>query len=48
MNLAALDGMAQRADDRLLSDDLGERAWPVPAIQRTLLLLGLLLCGHLG
>ena len=48
VHLAALDGVAKRAHDRLLADDLRERARAVPAVKRPLLLLGLLLCGHLG
>jgi hypothetical protein len=48
VHLAALDGMAERANDRLLPDHLGERARAVPAVQRLLLLLWLLLGGHLG
>ena len=45
MDLVALHGVAQRAHDRLLADDLLERARPVPAIQRLLLLLRLVV-GH--
>ena len=48
VDLAALDGVAQRPHDRLLADDLGERAWAVPAVQRPLLLLWLLLWRHRG
>jgi len=33
MHLATLHGVAQRAHDRLLADDVVERARPVPAIQ---------------
>ena len=40
MHLIALHGVAERAHDRLLPDDLLERARPVPAIQGR----GLLLC----
>ncbi len=34
VDLVALDGVAQRAHHRLLADDLGEGAGPVPAVQR--------------
>ena len=40
MHLIALHGVAEGAHDRLLPDDLLERARPVPAIQGR----GLLLC----
>jgi hypothetical protein len=47
VHLAALNGVSQRAHDRLLADDLGEGAGTVPAVQRgLLLLLWLLLDGH--
>ncbi len=39
VHLAALDRVAQRAHDRLLADDLGERARAMPAVQRPLLLV---------
>ena len=38
VHLAALDGVAQRAHDRLLADHVGERARAVPAVQGPLLL----------
>ena len=38
VHLVALDGVAQRAHDGLLADDLGERAGAVPAVQGPLLL----------
>src|ERR1700728_4895250 len=34
VDLPALHGVAQRAHDRLLADDVGERTGPVPAIER--------------
>ncbi len=46
VDLAALHGVAEGPHDRLLADDIGEGAWPVPTVQRPLLLLWLLLDRH--
>jgi hypothetical protein len=46
VDLAALDGVAQRSHYRLLADDLGERPRAMPAVERLLLLDWLLGGGH--
>ena len=49
VDLAPLDRVAQRPDDGLLADDVGEAAWAMAAVQRpdASLVLGMLLgCGH--